>query len=222
MSYDEFGAPEPPRTGMSTGTKVLLFAGGGCAVVVLLCCGALGFSGMWFGRMIEGAASEDPEVVAEVTGELADIRIPEELQPGGSFRLEIPFTEQKTIFVMYEHEDDDAFLVLMHFGPLQIDAEDVADAIEQQVAQQRAANPDLEMRIDEDFVVEETERREFVIRGQLATFIFSRGRDEESGESSIQVAGSFEGKIGPVMLLLFAREDAISEEEIVEMIESIE
>ena len=222
MSNDDFVTGEPPAQGMSTGMKVLLFGGGGCALVVVLCCGFFGIFGAWMVNMIQGAVSDDPVVIREVTAELTEIAIPNDFRPMGSLRLENPFGDDKIMFVSYEKDDDSAFLVLAHLGPIEIDAEEVANEIENQIAQQRAMNPEFEMRTDEGFVVDETEKRDFVINGEPATFVFSRGHSEDSGDAAMQVAGSFEGQVGTVLFMLFAKEDAMDEEQVVEIIESIQ
>jgi hypothetical protein len=60
------------------------------------------------------------------------------------------------------------------------------------------------------------------IRGQPATFALMKGTGDQSGSERIQVVGFFRGKQGDAMLMLDVDTEKYSEEDIVEMIDSIE
>lgn len=73
----------------------------------------------------------------------------------------------------------------------------------------------------EALVIENSYAKQYTIRGKLATFQITKGKGEKSHASRIEVAGSFQGKVGPAMLMLNADAEKVSEEEVVQMLESI-
>ncbi len=73
----------------------------------------------------------------------------------------------------------------------------------------------------EDIDVEESQEKTMEIRGETATFTISKGVGQQSGGSRITVVGTFQGKEGPTVLILNVDAEEFSEEEVIEMLESI-
>jgi hypothetical protein len=223
MSMDQpYMSPEgmPPyqKPGMSTGTKVLLILGIVFLVLVLLCCGG-GVFVFWAGASyMKDAISDDPQVVRRVTGEIVDIEMPDELEPQFSMDMKVPFSDERfMVMVGYGDQAKGTAVMLASFGK-EFAAQGQAqmkDQMEQQL-RQRGVAP------DQNLGPQEVTEREIEVRGEPVKFAFATAKDPESGKERIMVNGAFQGETGPVMIMVFADPEVLSEEEIVEMIESIE
>ena len=78
------GMQPSPKPGTSTGTKVLIILAIVFGVLLLLCCGGvIGFV-FWAQSYMTESFSEDPAKVATVTQEIAQLDIPEGLDPTAS------------------------------------------------------------------------------------------------------------------------------------------
>ena len=176
MSHVQNDSAESPPGGMSTGMKVVLGLGGGCLVLVLLCCGGFVIFGLtvapdlkeaWeeFTEELEQAIAEgwteDPREVELATEELANIQVPDALEPTGAFQF-----GDRTRWVVYEGEKVDATLILMRgkIGPVVLDGDEIVDWIESEVAQNRRDHADMRIQINEDseIIIDSSEKREFV------------------------------------------------------------
>jgi hypothetical protein len=212
MTPDEM--QKPPKAGMSTGTKILIALGVLLLVLILSCCG--GFIAMVYyfqARMV----SQDPAKIAEVTEGMARIDVPDALAPQLSMDMKVPFTDQRMmVMAVYADEATHSTLTLVGVeGELGEQQEDqMQRSIDQQLRQQGM--------YQEDVQVEESYEKEVEIRGQTATFKITKGVGAESQDPRIQATGAFQGKNGPVMLILNADAEKVSEQQVVEMIDSIE
>ena len=87
-----YDAPEVEPRGMSGTTKVLLAFGIGCGVLLLLCCGLVGFGGFAGYRYFQNALIDDPDKVRQITDAIVTIEIPESLEPKMAMDMRVPFS----------------------------------------------------------------------------------------------------------------------------------
>lgn len=213
--------PPPPRQGMSTGTKVVIILLIIFGILFLLCCGGLILSGVYFGKYMENAVSEDPAAVRQATdGLLPQIKVPEPFQPQASMDIKIPFTDQRMmVMVFWTHKASDSALILGSFGEAfgQQNQDQMREAMEQNLRQQ-GLDPDP----DRPGKWESTsESKEIEVRGQKVTFNFVRRKRVDAEESRIEVTGTVPGETGPVLLILNADTSVVNEEQAVQMLQSI-
>jgi hypothetical protein len=216
MTPPEIGSeapPPPPKSGMSTGAKVLILLGILAAVLVLLCCGVGGF----FVYKMRNMASDDPATIAAKTDEMTEIEIPEGLDPVMSLDVSIPFVGDVMLITVYTNAQQDSSLILFAPGE-QMRGEDQ----EQMQQQMQDSLRQQGMGAQEEIAEGETHTKEFTIRGETAKFVVTKGEGAQTGSERIIVMGTFQGKEGPVMLLLNADAEQYTEEEITTMLESIE
>jgi len=206
---------------MSSTTKVLLVLAIVLGVLLLVCCGGLLLLG-FFARDYRGEAmSRDAGVVRQVTERLVpEIRIPEPLQPEFSLDMRIPITDQTMMtIVVWSHKPSKSVLVLAAMGEAfgEMNQEQMRQQIEQQLRQQGV--PSNHQR--EGQWETEGSEKEVEIRGQSVAFQFTKHKRVDAEETRIEVTGMLPGDQGPVMLMLSADTEVISEEQAVEMLESI-
>ena len=209
-------ATQPPRkSGMSRGAKLLIVLGVGGGILVRLCCGG-GIGVMYyFGTSM---VSQDPAVVASKTDEITEIKVPDGLEPKMSFDFKNPFSSQRLmLWTVYVDEGTESVLVLFALAAASVsgDQEEMRRQMDQSLRQQGMGD-------QEDITVEESYTKEVEIRGETATFNIEKGVGEKSGRPRIQVTGVFQGETGPAILMLNVDAEKYTEEQIVEMIESIE
>lgn len=214
MAGDQvFTAEAPQRSGC--GRMLFFGAGCGCLLFLMLCCGFFGIAGYTVSRF----ASVDPVEVRDVRQSIADIQVPEEFTPLQSFDFTIPVIDRRMIsWVIYEGRDDMGMLVLAEFGAdMDVDVDTAVDELERSLAEQGRHAKQVEINEDE------TEKQEFVIRGQPAEFIFAKGRAKDSDDDREYwfVTGTFSGRQGQAVLLLIVDAEEFPRERIVELIESI-
>lgn len=216
-SPDAAGPPE--KQGTSAGSKVLLILGIIFVILVVLCCGGLIAAYFWANSYFGEAMSEDPQVVRQLTDEIVSIDVPEQLQPAFSMDMQIPFTGQEMMkWVAYADESNSSVLVMASFG------EAFAGQNKQQMHTQiRQALRGQGLGQPENVNITERTEREIEVRGQPVTFSFGEGQQENTDRQWIEVTGTLEGPEGrTVMLIVSADKATLSEEQIVDMIKSIE
>lgn len=202
--------PQEPR-GMGTGTKVLLILLAVFGVFFLICCGGV----VYMGASLQQGFVEDPAEVRALTEELAGgIDVPPEFNPAGGMNIKIPFVDQRVKGALYEGGDNVGVLMLVSLQVLTDDPAQVQFEMENALSQQRPDN--------ESIHVEEYEQREFVIRGQPAKFYLGRGTRRGGEQEYWQVIGAFEGAEGPTGMMLIVDAENYDEEQISQIIESIE
>jgi hypothetical protein len=201
---------------MSTGTKVvliLLIVFGGLA---LLCCGGGVLAFVYFNKSV----SADPKVIGQVTQQIARIDIPAALKPTGSFDMKVPFTGQRIITgVVYIDNSSNSSLFLAALGAQgsQTNRDQMRRQMEQSFRQQ-GFNVQADQPGDWESHGYE---KEIEVRGQKATFQFTQRKEAKTGATRIDVVGTFPGDEGPTMLILSADTKVVSEEQAVQMLQSI-
>jgi hypothetical protein len=210
-------SPEPQKKGMSTTTIVLLTGGLGCGLLLLLCCGGFVYLGYAAKDIAENAVSTDPEVVAATTEEIASIEIPPDFKPLTSVRFKMPFMDDP-IYVMAQYQTEDAMntIWLAEFSA-KYSQGDSDDMIEQVKDSELGNNARME-----EFDAENSSERTFTIRGEEVTFTFTHGKDYTGEVEYLHAVGSFQGDIGPVVLVIQVDASKYDEQQIQEIIESIE
>lgn len=214
--------PQPiQKQGMSGGNKVLLILGIVFLVLILLCCGGLAVFFFWARSYAKEAMSTDPAHVREVAAQIAPIQVPDVLKPEFSMDLKVPFTDTPVMtMVGYADKSKQSMLLLASFGEAfqgQNQAQ-MENQMEQSLREQG-------MKQRGNVTIKERSEREIEVRGKPVTFQFAKGtqKDPQTGAETprIEVTGTFQGPKGPVMLMVQADENTLSEDEIVKMIESI-
>ena len=205
---------QPPKKGMSSGMKALLIVAIIFGLLILLCCGGI------VGVVIHmaGAVSEDPTVIAEHTARFAEIEIPSQFAPRLSLDMTVPFLGKEVVSgVVYADESSESMLIMGSLGAMtaQQNPDDVRRQLEQSMREQGGIDP------GEDVDEWESSLKEIEVRGEPVPFNFAVGKNPDTGAGRIEVSGMFEGKSGPVMLILSTDTEVIDEQAIVEMIKSI-
>jgi len=205
--------PPPEKQGMSGGCKILLVLGIVGGVFCLICCGGFGVMMYQFANMF----STDPNVVRSTTDEIAEIEIPADFQPEASMDMSFPFMGKLATMVIYTKKPDNGAVMLMAFGDAvsQGDRENFRRQMNQSMQQQGVQSEEHNIQI------EESNTKEFTIRGKPASFVFARGVNQDNGKRVLQVTGTFEGKTGPTMLMIVVDADQYTEEDVEKVIKSI-
>lgn len=212
-----------------SGKGVLLGLGIGCVVVILLCGGVLAVGGFFlyrtaeeFAEMAMAASSDDPAEIRSRTAEITEITIPDKFEPEYSFKMDfqtaLPIADADGAvvtprFVVYSLDEDDGVLMLASVDNLDYSAEEM-------MMQARASLFDPDEW--EDFEITEEETREIVVRDEPASFDFAKGKHRSREDEYWRVFGTFEGASGPAAILIFMRAEEGAEDEIREIIDSIQ
>jgi hypothetical protein len=218
MSSDEVFQAEPARTGMSGASKVLIALGVGFGVLLLVCCGGFVGMGWWVQSYAEKMFSEDPEIIAETTDDITDVEIPEQFAPAGAIDIDIPFVEETFMSMsFYKGQEEGDALVIAQFGEAWTENSeglDIADQVRDSLEEQGEGTQEM--------TIEKSDEVELTIRGEPATFVIERGTGNDSDEEMWRVSGAFKGKGGAAFLLLQAKTDNLTREQIDELLESLE
>jgi hypothetical protein len=211
------GGYPPKKPGMSTAAKILIALAVLMGLCVLLCCGGVMGLGFFAQRFAQQAISQDPGVIAAKTGEITQIEIPDGLQPAGSFDMNVPFVGRMMLWTIYEDKQSNSSLVMFTVGErfASQTQDGMRQTMDQSLRQQGQAG-------QEQIQDGESSTKQIEIRGQQATFTVIKGKGQDSGAPRIQVVGFFQGETGPAMLMFDGDAEKYSEEQLIEMLESIE
>lgn len=219
--YDASQTPVPPRPGMSTATKVILIVLASLGGLGLLCCGVGGFFLYRFGGQITKGINRDPAVVQEVTQKLATITIPQPLKPIGS--IDIQFLGVKMTGVAYADRDSQSVLELMSaaYKDVQPEPGDVRRQIEPQLENLLRQEKITSHPARQGNWESESSTKTIKAGDEEVRFVFTKHTNKDNGAVRIDVDGDFPGTEGTTSLFLSADTKALSEEQIVKMLESI-
>ena len=220
---DEFVAPQVvEKRGMSGGAKVLLVLGGIFGLCCLLCCGGVITLAIKGPKLMENymdeAMSEDPVVIAQRRVELLEIDIPESFQPKGSMDIVVPFVDKRFMMVVaYEGDPPSNSIVLVGLGDSfsGMSPEEMEIKIKESLEKEGLGQPENDANL-------ETKTKNFTIGGRKTTFVYGTEVDEEGKATRFHVTGTVRGKQAPVFVMITADADQFSEEDLDEIIESIE
>ena len=215
QNYDDPGRPADPdapvpKPGMSTGMKVLigvLIAGG---VMLLLCCGGIVF----VTSRVYSMTTDDPAKIQEIKEQIAQIDLPQEWRPvrgfdGGFFGFQLDSAIYEK--VIYK-KGDAVFMVMQVDVPGAVPEEQLREEIRHSMHQQ-GQNSEIE--------VESKEERTLTIAGEETIFEFVKGTTQD-GREVRQVSGTFSGRGGPAFLFYRVPEEDWNEDQVIDLLESIQ
>ncbi len=202
----------PQRSGMSGTGKVLLGLGIGCGLLVVLCCGVVGFGSYAIVKVAKESTTEDPKQIFDLTEEIVTIDVPEELQPVLGLNVNLPFVGPVTKGTLHSDKDRKDHLIIGQINQSFGDRHNLETQL--RTSMQRDNDEELEVR--------ETETLDAKINGEVAHFTISRGVGQESQEEYWEVVGQFKGDEGPAILIFKARVASFTKEKVLAMLKSME
>ncbi|HEX3727117.1 MAG TPA: hypothetical protein VHV08_12770, partial [Pirellulales bacterium] len=159
---------EPP--GMSGTAKVFLGFGIGCAVVLLICCGGLGFMSVVGYRIAQNSQINEPDQIEALVEKIVTITIPDSLRPERGYDVVLPLVGPFGMGAFYTNATRDAHLIIGQFNPALSDRENLE-------IQVRASVTNVK---DEELEVKESEPFDTKINGEPAQFTISQGIGRQS------------------------------------------
>jgi len=219
MSAPEFPSgpnyPEsqfPPKAGMSTGAKVLIWIGIVSAVLVVLCCGGLFVGGWYIARYVEKAASKDPAVVRQVAAQIVQMDLPPGFQPQGSLDMSFPLS---IVFAVFADQSSGSTVIMAQFGEMyQQNQAQMQAQLEQQMRLQGMGHQTKAGTV-------KSRQEEILVRGQPVVFTFAEGKEQGTGRKRLDVMGVFPSQGKMVMLMISVDPAKYDEAQVKKMIESI-
>ena len=214
---DPYVSPQTvEKQGMSSGAKLLLILGILFLLCVLVCCGGIALVGWKASAYMEDAISTDPIKIEQRRAELLDMEIPEGFTPTTSIDMVVPMTDKRLMtIVAYEGVSESSF-TLVGIGDMLADMpqEEMEREIDNSLRQQGIGQPDPGTQWD-------SAEKEFVIGGKPTKFTYRSVKNEDGEPTRFHVTGTVKGKRGPVLVILTADAETLSEETIDQVIESI-
>ncbi|HJT32181.1 MAG TPA: hypothetical protein VJ783_09070 [Pirellulales bacterium] len=196
------------------GSKIWLFLGVGCGVMLLLCCGVGTALFMTLKQSIQ--TTNDPAEVAQISKGIADVDLPPGFEPKGAFTMGVPFSDKKLFTVAgYGHTAGDAMISLAEF-PV-----DFAQADQQQLKQQLDQSLQQQGQRAKSLQVDESRTIDVTINGAPAAFAIQQASDRATNAKYVQVIGVFKGKSGTAMLMAQLPADQYTEEDAEKLVRSI-
>ncbi|MAT97874.1 MAG: hypothetical protein CL608_12080 [Anaerolineaceae bacterium] len=214
MSRERFDDDEyqdrPPKQGMSTGIKVLIFILVGGGLCLLLCCGVFIYMMM---NMFE--FSQNPADAVATTQEITTIDIPQDqFPPAGSLKMNwFGMFGMKMAIYADQTGSDENYLVIASMEVPNANPAEMESSLKQSLQNQDQGN---------SLTIISSETREIDINGQMYEFIFSEATNNETGSKFRQITGSFPGKQGSAFILVQVPEEEYNEEAMMKMLDSIE
>jgi hypothetical protein len=171
---------------------------------------------IYFGyQSLNSSIKRQPGEVQAIRDEIASIRVPPNLEPVAGGHVKV-FGQSLGDGVDYAAQDNKSLLILVHPANSGMPA-NAQNPLIQILAwmgqQQHLVEPLTNVTIK---TVERT------IRGEPATFEISEGTGSRSGAKRIQLQGTFQGNDGPAILFVVADKDALSPEQLDDVIKSID
>lgn len=203
-------APPPPHLGdpppAKSGGRFFMFGGIGCGLVLLVCCGAVGFGVYWASKSF----TTDPAKIAEIRDSMVPIDIP----PGYSGEFGMQFIGMTMVF--YSSDTHNGAIMQGEFGPQY--AGNDARELQAQVQTQMGNRSD-----EADVNFTEFETRVYTIFGEEREFEFALGQDPNTGMEYLRVMGTYPVEGGSTGLLFIqAPTDEMSAEQADLIVRSID
>ena len=205
------------KRGMSSGAKLVLILLILFLLCVLVCCGGMALIFWRASAYMKDAITDDPVVIKQRQAEMLEIDVPESFAPEISIDMKVPMTDQRLMtFVVYSGQSPGDSLVLVGVGDMLSDMpqEDMEQQIEDSLRQQGIGQPQPGTEWT-------TKTKEFTIGGEPTTFVYRTETNEDGEPTQHHVTGTIPGKRGPVAVIITAREETLSEEDIDKIVESI-
>lgn len=218
--------PPPPNQGMSTGTKVLLGVGCFALVCVALCCGgaALFFTGV--STSVQQSAERmnvtDPAKVLVIANELAETDLYTDFQPELAKEMRIPVVNTKVFKLAKFTGSAERTLTIVAWNEEMSQGKGLDDLLrESRELQQPHHHGNAP---DDGAQSTEIQVKDLKVRGKPARFQIIKLKHTPRGGQEAeywQVAGTFEGREGRTVLMLFAPRTDYTLEHLITDIESI-
>jgi hypothetical protein len=212
MSMNQFepgpGGQPAPKQGMGTGCKVMLILSIIFGVLSVICCG--GFI-WWIVTIMNQAQITEPDQIVEITDEITEISIPQSLQP--MVGSDVGFAGQM-IFTGAAYGDPASNSRLI----LSVPGEGQNEAQFRVLIEQKLTERGMSM---EDLTPEDVRHRVVDVGGRPVTFTIEKGPGVLSQSPRLRVSAEFPGKRGTVTMEMNVDANTVSEQEVIEMIESI-
>ncbi len=203
--------PQPQTSRRGCGLFSCLMIG--CGGMLLLCCGGV-IGGVFYFR---SWVSEDPAAIAAAQKQIAEIVVPDGLEPKAAINMKLPFVGEIGHGVVYLDQQSGSNLLLLTINRrfAEEDGFDFDQAMRQSLQQQNAGQ-EANFR-----VTRPPYERKFTVRGEEVAFRFAEGENTQSGKKMLRVSGAFSGDSGPVIVQFLGDAEKYDEETIAKMIESI-
>jgi hypothetical protein len=185
---------------------VLIFGAIG-GVLVLACCGVVG----WFGYQFKPTVVQtDPEVRTMVI-EVANFQVPEDFRGKVGIKMDNSFMAMR--MCAFEHKEGRGQLQISEMQVKVGDPKQQEAQLKGQMQQQGAA----EMKV---LNIQKSETRELTINGKTASFTFAEGQDAATSTNYREVKGQFTGKNGVATLHLQIEDEAWDEAAVQQMLDA--
>lgn len=212
--YSEDYEPKPP--GMSSGTKVLLISLSVLGVLAVACCGG---GIWWFKKNVDWDMSADPAVVRQTQQQILEMTVPARFEPLQSMRMK--FVVANMDMAMFEaagEEQSQLAVMKMTFTMEEMNQQQAEAQFNQQ-------NPGA-AQLDET----SSETRNYTVDGKEISVRFAHGTlkqhenapADQVGKEWYAVSSMMSVPGGMVMFNVTGPEEEFDEEEIENMIESIQ
>lgn len=196
-----------PKTGMSSVVKILLIILAACVLGAVLCCGG----GYWyFSRSVSTVMT--PAEVNQLTQEMISIDIPEDFSPLMGMKMNIFGIDMK--MTMYQPKGD-GMLQLMRLSGQALNDPQAQQQIDMQMRQQGAGSPN-------QVAIKNSETKTITVDGNEVEFTFGTGTESKSNAEWKEVTGSVPSDGGVVAIRLQQPASSYNEEQVMQMLESIE
>lgn len=214
---DPYVSPQAvEKPGMSSGAKLLLILGVLFLLCALVCCGGIAIVGYQASAYMKDAVSTDPVTIEQRRAELLDMSVPEGFAPEVSVDVKVPMTDSRLMTIVAYQDGPDNSLVLVGVGDMLSDMpqdqmeQEIENSLQQQGIGQPA--PGIEWDVSE---------KDFEIGGKPTKFVYRTAKNEDGDATQFHVTGTVDGKRGPVLVVITAEAENLSEEQIDQFIESI-
>jgi hypothetical protein len=209
----EFGTTPPARRKMGTGAKVLLTLGVVFGVVLLLCCGVVGY----FTYVIRKSMTTDPAAVHEITAKIVTIDLPPQFAPAMAIDdFSVPGTGVTFSLAIYAENPAGNTIMLAA-----IRGKDIEKMSQQQLEMQLKQTTASQPGGAKQMTIDETHQHPVTVRGKPVSFTFSKGKETQSGKPWLQASGMFQSESGMTMFIFNGDASKYSEEQVVKIIETI-
>lgn len=185
---------------------VLIFGAIG-GVIMLACCGVIG----WFASQSKFTVVQTDSEIRTLVTEIAGFEIPEDFRGKAGVKMDNPIVAMR--MCAFEQADGRGQLQIsemkMKFGdPKQQEAQLKAQMQQQGAAEMKTLN------------IQQSETREVTINGQPASFTFAEGQDAATSTNYREVKGQFTGKNGVATLHLQIEDEVWDEAAVQQMLDA--